>query len=194
MEQNMIKLYDPANAKNLNAEQLAAMANFTNDDLLALAKAYPNKSTGNAYLILGNTKLKEQFGNPSTFTNLYNLRVRQQQKHFFALSYRILWRKSAIKPTVAKLADLTKEELAGLPGISGKAAKAVADQISGPGKADEQTAKPVISKAENDAEAIVNPISSIPDPNAEPEFEDLTEDATLKAEGTPKQGSKKGKK
>jgi hypothetical protein len=179
MEQETINLYNPANAKNLTAEQLAAMSNFSDEDIKQLATAYPNKATGNAYLVIGNTKLKQQIGARSTFANLYNLRVANQQKNFYPLSYTAIWKRPATKQTVASMADLTKQEIEALPGIKGFAKKTVSEVIApaakgkgkGKDKAPEQKAKQV-NKAEQKS-------LTLPDANAndENDFPDLTDEA-----------------
>jgi hypothetical protein len=127
MNKDQLQKYDPKNAINLSEEDIKAMVNFSDDDLHTLGEMFPNKATGNAYLVLGNSKAKIQIGSRGTFQNLYNLRVSNKRKEFYALSYVNIWKKAAPVQSVGKLADLTKAEVKQLTGKAGvgKAIKAL---------------------------------------------------------------------
>lgn len=116
--QQFIDLYNPANAKALTQEQVDAMANFTRDEIKALAEAYPNKSTQPAYLVLKDkSKAANKQSYPlSTFKNLWAL-IRGGNSNYVAFSFRSIFDE---KKTLAKLpstpvqdinSDNAKEEL-----------------------------------------------------------------------------------
>lgn len=113
MQTDQIKMYAPHGAKSLTKEQLAAMADFTKEDLRDLAAAYPNSPNLNAYLVLKDTSKPDnkQVYPLSTWKNLYELHKMGNNK-FIALSFKsIFTRKPAGKLNVAPLQDLTKEQV-----------------------------------------------------------------------------------
>lgn len=111
--------FNPANAKSLSKEQLAAMQTFSMEELKALAEAYPNKPTQPAYLILKDSKVKEntkQIYNRSTWQNLYAL-WKVGQKNYVAFSFISVF----VTPTAAqapvKVQDLKADDVNKAPGI-----------------------------------------------------------------------------
>ncbi len=106
-----IQIYDPSNAKNLTEEQIAGLANLTIEEIRELAKAYPNKATGKAYLVLRDTrkKDKDQLFPRSTWQNFSNL-LKQGAKHFAVISYVEIFSKKKVALKTAPLQDLTKKE------------------------------------------------------------------------------------
>lgn len=131
MEKELIEKYSPFNAKNLTADELKAMQDFTVDDLKQLSEAYPNKGNQKAYLILfdkGKPENKQVFP-LSTWTNLYQL-FRLGNKQYTAYSFKSIFnrQKQAVKK-VAPVQDLTnqqaKEELKTAQSQTAKAVKPV---------------------------------------------------------------------
>lgn len=113
MEKETLDLYSPANAKNLTAEQLEAMANFTKEDLKQLAAAYPNSNHVGGYLILFERGKTKQIGHPSTWNNLYNL-VKMGSTNYYAATFRSIFKPTApgsapVKP-MQKAKDITNEQ------------------------------------------------------------------------------------
>lgn len=136
--EEIIALYNPANASKLTPEQINAMKDLTDDQIAALAEAYPNKSFGNAYLVLYDTseKPEKQKFALATWKNLKNVRD-MGRKNFLPYAFKANMpseRAAAVKNTKAPAAgssravDLKKDEkLTGIvtkTGQTGKAADA----------------------------------------------------------------------
>lgn len=92
-EQELIAKYNPLNAKNLSEEDLHNMRTLTNDQLDALAKAYPNTPNRKPYLILyDNSKAaNKQVFNLSTWQNLRNVRKFASQNQLAPYTFRDLF-------------------------------------------------------------------------------------------------------
>lgn len=125
MEQDFVKIYNPANAKNLTPEQIKDLQSLTDDQLKQLAEAYPNNQSGSNYLILKNVRLADdkQVFQTSTFPNLYNLRTRHNHKHFVAISFASIMEYKGIKnvkqtklPSLP-VQDLTAKEISQAEGL-----------------------------------------------------------------------------
>lgn len=120
--EQVVELLNPANAKTLPEQALALFEHLSDEQIAALAKAYPNGSQGNVYLILKDTKVGvKQLFPRSTWENLYNLRVGAGMKNYVAMTFSARFQGSQ-KNTLATLSyaapqDLSKEEVIGLPGL-----------------------------------------------------------------------------
>lgn len=124
-----VEKFNPANAANLTEADIKEMRALSNEDIKALATAYPNAAQGNNYLILGNNNLpaNRQLYPESTWQNLWNLRKDSASKKataaFYAFSFKagFVGRKAArttvVAAPVAKVQDLTKTDLAKQPGV-----------------------------------------------------------------------------
>lgn len=177
MDKQTLQKYDPANAKNLTPEDIAAMKDFTNDDLLTLAQLFPNKAQGGAYLIIGNTNMKVQTGNRGTFQNLYNLKVKNGQKQFFAMSYTSLFRVAPKQPAIGKLVDLTNEEIKQRPGFGAAiAAKQIKEKVQTPTAKEQVAAGATDKNTGAEDQPIINN-----DPGED--FTSLDKEAAKKIEG-----------
>lgn len=120
---NIIEAFNPATAATLPEAIGQLMPHLTLEQIQALAKAYPNKPTGNSYLVLMDKSLKGKQLNPlSTWENLANLRkiAGKAAENMVAFAFRVQFNKSraaaAIQP--ASTQDISKSEIAGLPGIT----------------------------------------------------------------------------
>lgn len=139
MTKEQLDLYAPANAKNLSPEQIAAMADFSKEDLKELAAAYPNNSHSSAYLILfeRGVAANKQVGHPSTWNNLYQL-IKMGGTKYYAASFRSIYKQApiggAIAKPVQKAKDITNDEAKELlKGAGNQKAKEVKE---GTGKAE----------------------------------------------------------
>lgn len=74
--QDIIDLYNPANAANLSIEEIEAMQHLSDAEIAALSAAYPNQPTRNAYLryYIKNEKPEQQRYPLGTWKNLHSLR------------------------------------------------------------------------------------------------------------------------
>lgn len=87
----LIEKFNPENAANMTAEDLEIMRALTNDELKALAQAYPNQPVRKAYLILYDTSVKDQARQLfplSTWQNLFNVRVGQAMKNLIPWDFK----------------------------------------------------------------------------------------------------------
>lgn len=111
MEQAIIDIYAPHNAKNLTQEQLQKMELFSREDLQQLAKAYPNKSTEKAYLVLRdkNRPDNKQTFPLSTWKNYFEL-IKVGQTQFVPVSFKAIFKPKADNLKTAPAQDLTKEQ------------------------------------------------------------------------------------
>ncbi len=121
---DIVKLYNPANAASLTPEQLEGLKQLTNAQIKELAQAYPNLTMARAYLLIINTKQKNPLPQLSTFENLYNLRVKNNQSQYVANGYKGIYKTTSVKRTAKQeFLDLSDSELMSLPGF--KTAEAV---------------------------------------------------------------------
>lgn len=143
MTKEMLEKYSPTNVKNLTQEDLAAMASFTRDDVKQLAEAYPNQSTGTAYLILKDKTKPDnkQLFPLSTWKNFYEL-LKLNQTQWVAHSFRSKFKAQTAAVKTAPVQDLTnaaaKQELKAAATQTGKEEKVPTI----PPAAGEQSAKP----------------------------------------------------
>jgi len=119
---DIVKLYNPANAAALTAEEIAGLQTLTNQDLKELSTAYPNSMSSKAYLLILNSlsKNKRELPALSTFGNLYNLRTKNGQKGYVAIGFRGQFKPNPIAPQSKRkqeVLDLSDTELLTLPGF-----------------------------------------------------------------------------
>jgi len=121
----LIKKYNPANAGNLTEQDLDYMRNgLTDDELDALATAYPNDAHGKPYLLLfDNTlDLNKQIYPPSTWQNLRNVRKYSNQLKLRPYTFRSLFvarqkapaLRTAPRPVPGQVVDLSATDAAKL--------------------------------------------------------------------------------
>lgn len=81
--EQLIEKFNPLNGANLSAEDLETMRNLTDEQIDALANAYPNQPNRKAYLRLydKNVAANKQLFNLSTWQNLRNLRKFNAKKN-----------------------------------------------------------------------------------------------------------------
>lgn len=74
--EQLLEIFNPANAGNLSAEQTEILHNLSDDQIDALADAYPNQPTRKSYLRLYDKNLpaNKQVYQLSTWQNLRNVR------------------------------------------------------------------------------------------------------------------------
>ena len=119
---DLVKLYNPANAASLTAEELAGLQKLESAQLKELAHAYPNSAMQRAYLlIIDKTKPPEkQLPTLSTFENLWNLREKNGMRNHVAYAFKGTYKsvlRSPIKPKRTEVLDLSDIELMSLPGF-----------------------------------------------------------------------------
>ncbi|MEJ7611359.1 MAG: hypothetical protein WKF88_09310 [Ferruginibacter sp.] len=124
--QEIIDLYNPANASKLTEEQREEMKNLTDEQIAALAEAYPNKPTGNAYLSYFDKSLKagETQRYPlGTWQNLNNLRKLKKDMVAFAFTSYMPQRAAAamqapsVRAASSRTLDLSKDDLTNAEGF-----------------------------------------------------------------------------
>ncbi len=118
----LTKLYNPANAAALTAQQIAGLQLLTDAELKELSLAYPNITTRTAYLLIIDSKkpLTKQVPTLSTFENLYNLHQMHNLKNYVALNFKGNYRPVSINVksnAPREIIDLTDVELLTLPGF-----------------------------------------------------------------------------
>src|SRR6188768_2849710 len=123
---DLVKLYNPANAAGLNPDQVAGLQKLTDSELKELAKAYPNVTMQRAYLLIIDTRKSpdKQLPTLSSFENLYNLRTKNNMKSYVAYNFKgykapnkqVTQRGKSVKKKVEVL-DLSDAELLTLPGF-----------------------------------------------------------------------------
>ncbi len=128
---DIVKLYNPANAAALTPEQLEGLKNLTSSEIKELGDAYPNSTMQRTYLlIVDSTKPAEkQLPTLSTFQNLWNLREKNGLRNYVALNFRGTY-KTINQPVRAKkseVLDLSDTELMTLPGFKTASTPAKAD-------------------------------------------------------------------
>ena len=122
---DIIKIYNPANAGTLTQEQTEGLQKLTSAEIKILAQAYPNATMQTAYLlIIDSTKpVEKQLPALSSWENLWNLRERNGQRNYVAYAFRNGYKPATIFPfkkTGAKrpeVIDLSDKELMTLPGF-----------------------------------------------------------------------------
>lgn len=121
----VVKIYNPANASALTAEQIEGLQNLTIEEIGQLAKAYPNASYPAAYLLIidKSKPVEKQIPSLSSFPNLYNLITRNGLKNYAALNFKGNY-KPVLRAPVAtsktrktEVRDLSEVELMSLPGF-----------------------------------------------------------------------------
>jgi hypothetical protein len=144
MDQQTIDKYNPNKFRELTKEDIETMRNFQINDVAALAKAYPNKPTERAYLVLFDTTDKAKQLYPlSTWQNLLAL-WKQQLTKYVAFNFAALHNNRTISNQATKtgpVQDLTSAEVQ-------KAIKAV------PGK---KPGTPVVTVAPKQTPNVVKP-------------------------------------
>lgn len=111
MEKEFLDLYDPKNAPNLTPTQVAAMETFTKAQLKALADKYKNDPLVKPYLILKDTRKKDnqQIGQPATWPSLFALHE-IGQTNFVAMSFKSIYDPKVKNLKQAKPQDLTASQ------------------------------------------------------------------------------------
>lgn len=111
MEKELLDKYNPANAKNLTQEDLAAMKNFTKDEVKELAEAYPNSNIMKPYLVLRDTSKADnkQIWPLSTWKNFFEL-LKVGQKTWVVETFRSLHQPKRSGLKTAPVQDLTKDQ------------------------------------------------------------------------------------
>lgn len=122
--EELVKVYNPANASLLSPEQINGLRELTSDQIKILAKAYPNMTMNRAYLLIvdGSLKPEKQLPVLSTFENLWNLREKNGQKRFVAFNFKGNYKNIAKavptrKPHKTVVMDLSDADMKTLPGI-----------------------------------------------------------------------------
>lgn len=194
---DIIKIYNPDAAKQLAKADVAAMMELTTDQIKELAKAYPNKPTGNAYLILYDKQKKEkdQLYSLSTWGNLANLH-KMGKTNFAAFTFRSLFNQAAAVQKVAAVQDLTPDQVkAAIGGVKkgvdqnlkeDKAAKTTATQEEGAVQDLKQDSNPHVAETLDHEEK--GRVENLNEGNED--FEDLSEEAEEKATNGPKAPAK----
>ena len=116
--ENFIEIYNPRNASKLTEEQIQAMQTLTDEQIKALAEAYPNQPTGNAYLqyLITSEPLDKQRFPLGTWKNLHSLRKlgKKEIVPFGFVARGSSQNRTAVvvkKPAVKKTVDLSKNEV-----------------------------------------------------------------------------------
>jgi len=118
----LIKLYNPANAGTLTPEELEGLQKLDSAQIKELALAYPNAAMQRAYLlIIDNRKpADKQLPALSSYENLWNLREKNGLRNYVAYSFRGTYRAKTVVPFKQKrteVLDLSEVELMNLPGF-----------------------------------------------------------------------------
>jgi hypothetical protein len=176
MDQKMIEKYNPDKFRELKPEDIEAMRKFTMNDVAELAKAYPNKPSGRAYLVLFNTEDKAKQLYPlSTWQNLLAL-WKQQLTKYVAYSFAALHNNKTAPGMTAKtgpVQDLTQAEVT-------KAIKGQKTPVTVP-IGQKQTPKPVKSTPVADDESDGDVLGSDAD-FTEEEFDHMATEAVKKTQ------------
>lgn len=114
--ENFIELYNPRNASKLTEEQIQAMQLLTDDQIKALAEAYPNQPTGNAYLKYFDKSepVDKQRFPLGTWRNLHSLRKLGKTNlvafAFIAKNAPVRSATAVVPKPAKKVVDLSKNE------------------------------------------------------------------------------------
>lgn len=117
---DLVKLYNPANAASLTAQDLAGLQKLTSAQIKELAVAYPNMTMQRAYLLIvdGTKPAGKQLPTLSTFENLWNLREKNAQRNFVAFGFKGNYKTNTVQPKKkVEVLDLSDSELMSLPGF-----------------------------------------------------------------------------
>lgn len=172
----LVETYNPANAKNLSAEQIHYMRTFTLEEIAILAKAYPNQARSNNYLVLFNKNVADnkQSYQLSTYSNLKSLWA-LGKKEFSIFTFRTLFSNPSQAQASAraikkdgKVVDLTDKDLNDAAGLKkgtetaqdvitrnknlNVAAKAIENENAGNAATDEATELTVLKNSLTAAE------------------------------------------
>lgn len=120
--EELVKLYNPANAASLTPEQIQGLQQLTSTEIKELAIAYPNATMQRAFLlIIDSTKpVHKQLPSLSSFENLWNLRERNGMRNYVAYQFKGNYKPANIMPSKnrkVEVVDLSNEELMILPGF-----------------------------------------------------------------------------
>lgn len=90
----LVQKFNPANAVNLGEADLLQMRELTDEQITALAKAYPNDAQRKPYLILYDKNLaaNKQLYQMSTWQNLNNVRKFANRKNLIPYTFEVLFR------------------------------------------------------------------------------------------------------
>lgn len=134
------KTYNPQTSASLKKADLDAMRNLTSEEISELAKAYPNKASQNAYLVLADkTKEdKDQIYPLSTWQNLHDLH-KIGQTNFVAAGFKDAFERPVGDVPTAPAQDLTGEDLTKAEGTKTAAAQKVVEGQGPDGTAPAQT-------------------------------------------------------
>lgn len=118
----LVKLYNPANALTLTPEQIQGLQDLTSSEIKELAIAYPNATMQRAFLLIidKNKPINKQLPALSSYENLWNLRERSGLKSYVAFQFKGTYKPLNVQPTRNKkveVVDLSNEELLVLPGF-----------------------------------------------------------------------------
>lgn len=120
--EDLVQAFNPATASSIPESLIDLMPHLTGEQIQELAKAYPNKPTGNTYLVLKDKNFKGNQAFPrSTWENLANLRkiAGEAGQGWVALNFNSRFsqanNKTFIKPSATQ--DISKAEINTLPGI-----------------------------------------------------------------------------
>lgn len=121
---DLVKLYNPANASSLTAEQIEGLQKLTSAEIKELAIAYPNATMQRAYLlIIDSTKpVEKQLPSLNSFENLYNLREMNGLRQYVAFGFKGVYKPRMVAPNFSRpkrteVVDLSDQELLTLPGF-----------------------------------------------------------------------------
>lgn len=131
MIDDVVKLYNPANASALTKEQIDDLQKLDSAQIKQLAAAYPNGAMGGrAYLLIIDSRkpVEKQLPISSTFQNLWNLRERNAQRQWVAYRFRDGYkpapvanvRRGNVPPRKTQVVDLSDTDLMNLPGFKTK--------------------------------------------------------------------------
>lgn len=180
--EEIIVLFDPANAQVLPETALLLMPGLSDEVIKSLAHAYPNKPTGNNYLILQDTTPGVKQLHPrSTWANLHALK-NMGMKNYVALTFTSRFKNSIqSKPTLVSspIQDISNN-ISSLPGLSTAPAQTV-QEITGT-EQQEQKGEPSQEQAAN---TTATPTEGQQGQENADNFEDLTAEAQKAAEAAP---------
>jgi hypothetical protein len=176
MDQKMINKYNPDKFRELKQEDIEAMRKFTMNDVADLAKAYPNKPSGRAYLVLFDTTDKARQLYPlSTWQNLLAV-WKQQLTKYIAFNFAALHNNKSAPGMTAKtgpVQDLTEAEVT--RAIKGQKTTPVTVPV-GP----KQTPKKVVKPIDHDQESDSDVDLGSPGDYQEEDFDALAKEAANK--------------
>lgn len=174
--EEILTAFNPENKEALNDEQKIKLGSLTDEELKALAKAFPNKPTNNTYLVLFDTKIdnKKQLGIRSTWQNLYNLRVLSHQRQWIAYGFARDIPKSQVTGRLLKVSgvqDISNEEKLKQPGLTQSTIQNAEDIKKGEGEEFEDLSSDARAALEvkQNANEYLEPVTLEGEPKATPE-------------------------